>query len=88
MDKSRDCIPFASLDRLPLNFRHSPAIDGSLVGGSNVDRWSNSRSQLIYRVAHGLAEVAQFLSTQTSFKRFADVGAVQPDIDEIQFVGH
>jgi hypothetical protein len=33
VETSRDHIPFTPLDELPLNIRHSPGIESSLVGG-------------------------------------------------------
>ena len=86
--KSGDCISLAPFDGLLLNLRHSPAIEGSLVGGLNAYHWSNSRCQLTYGIAHGLAEIAQFLSVHPPVKCSADIGAVQPEIDEIRFVCH
>jgi len=76
MEKSRDRISFATFDSFPLNLRNSPAIKDRLAGGLNVHRWPNSHRQLIYRITHGLAEVAQFLSIQTPVKRSADIGTV------------
>ena len=67
----------ASFDNLLLYFRDSPAI-GSMVSERtrNVHRrWSNSRRQLIYRIAHGLVEVVQFLSIHSPFKGSTDISA-------------
>jgi hypothetical protein len=33
VETSRDHTPFTPLDELPLNIRHGPGIDSSLVGG-------------------------------------------------------
>ena len=35
----------------------------------------NSRRQLIYRIAHGLAEVVEFLSIHSPVEGFTDIGA-------------
>ena len=59
VNKSRDSMTAALLGDLLLYFCNSPAI-GSMISGRalNEYRWSNSRRQLIYRITHGLAEVA------------------------------
>jgi hypothetical protein len=69
-------MPTASLDDLLLYFCDSPMM-GSTVGGwtRNAYPWSNSRRQLIYRIACGLAEVTQFLSIHSPFKGSTDIGA-------------
>ena len=82
-------MPPALFDDLLLYFRDSPAIEGVVGGRSrNVYRWFNSRRQLVYCIAHGLAEVGQFLSVHSPVKRSADISAGQPELDVIQFVDH
>ena len=51
-------------------------------------RWLSTRRQLVYRVAHRFTEVVQRLSAHSPFKGFANIGARQPEIDIILFVGH
>ena len=43
---------------------------------------------MIYCIAHRLAELVQFLPAHPPFERFADIGARQPKIDVVLFVGH
>ena len=82
-------MPPALFDDLLLYIRDSPAME-SVVGGSarNSDGWFNSRLQLIYRIAHGLTEVVQFLSVHSPVKRSTDISAGQPELDVIHLVGH
>ena len=89
VNKSRDCVTFALFDDLLLYFRDSPVIKCT-VGerARNVHHWFNSRRQLIYRVAHGLVEVVQFLSTHSPFKSSTDIGTGQSEFDVIHFVSH
>ena len=69
-------MPPTLLDDLLLYFHDSPAIE-SVVGGRarNARGWFNSRRQLTYRIAHGLAEVVQFLSVHSPIKGSTDVSA-------------
>ena len=89
MDKSRYSIPPAPFDDLLLYFRDRPAIE-SMVGGRNRSVYYrvNSRHQLIYRIARGLAEVVQLLSIHSPVEGFADIGTGQPEFDVILFIGH
>jgi hypothetical protein len=48
----------------------------------------NSRCQLIYRVAHRLAEIVQFLFAHPPFEGFADISTEQPEFDVVLFVDH
>jgi hypothetical protein len=89
MEKSGDCVPFAPFADLPLDFPHSSAVKRII---SELPKLSitglNSRRQLIYRLAHGLTEVTQFLPVHSPVEGFADICAVQPELDVIQFVRH
>ena len=51
-------------------------------------RWLNLRCELIYRVAHRLAKIAQFLPPHPLLKGFAYIGAIQTKIDKVLIVGH
>ena len=88
MKKSNDFIPLAVFDDLPLYLRHSPTIENT-VGGRNrsVHCRFNSRRQLIYRIANGLAKVIQFLPVHPPIEGFTDIGAGQPKLDVVLFVG-
>jgi len=57
-------------------FRDSPAIE-EMVGAKdrNTYHWFNSRRQLIYRIAHRLVEVVQFLLVHSPVKSSTDIGA-------------
>jgi len=89
MKKSKDFVPPAVFDDLFLYFCHSPAIE-NMVGGRNRSVYcrSNSRRQMVYRIAHGLAKVAQFLSVHPPVEGLTDIGAGQPKFDIVLFVGH
>ena len=89
VEKSRDCVPFALFDGLSLYLCNGPVIERILSGQvRSANRLFNSRSQSIYRIAHRLTELVQALSFHPSVERFTDIGAVQPDLDVLQFVGH
>jgi hypothetical protein len=61
---------------LLLDFCDGPAIKIMVSGGTgDVYRWFNPRRQLVYRVAHRLAELVQLLSAHSPFERFADISA-------------
>jgi hypothetical protein len=47
----------------------------------------DSRRQLIYRIAHGLAKVVQFLSVHSPVEGFADISTGQPKLDVVLFIG-
>jgi hypothetical protein len=90
MEKPRECIPFALFDDLPLDLPHGSVV-GSIVSelsGLCDISLNNPRRQLIYRLAYGLTEVAQFLSIHSPIKGSADVGAAQPELDVFLFVHH
>lgn len=53
-----------------------------------VDYWFDPRIQLVYRFAHRLTEVCQSLPVHSSIKGLADMGATEPKIDIVPFVGH
>jgi len=82
-------MPSALFDRLFLYFCDSPAI-GNMVGGrtQSVCCLSDSRLQLIYRIAYGLAEVVQLLSIHSPVKGSTYISTGQPEPDVTLFVGH
>ena len=51
-------------------------------------RCLGSRRQLIYRIAHRLAEVPQLLSVHPPVEGPTDIGAEQSDLDVIRFVDY
>ena len=61
-----------------------------MVGGRtrNVYCLFDSHHQLIYRIAHGLAEVVQLLSIHSPVKGSTGISTGQPELDAILFVGH
>jgi len=70
-------MPSASFYDLLLYSCDSLAIE-NMVGrrtSQNVYRWSNSRSQLVYRIAHGLIEIIRFLSIHSLVESLTDIGA-------------
>ena len=75
MKESRDTVPPALFDDLLLYFRDSPAI-GNVVSERvpGVCRRLDSRSQLVYRIAHRLAEVTKFLSIHSPVQGLTDIG--------------
>jgi len=65
----------ALFDDLLLDFRHSPAIDNVVCASDqDVYRQLNSHRQLIYRIAHGIAEIVEFLSIHSPVQGSTDVG--------------
>ena len=69
-------MPLALFGDLLLYFRHSPAIENKVRGRTpRAYRRFNSRRKLIYRVAHGLAEVAQFLSARSPVEGSTNISA-------------
>ena len=46
------------------------------------------RRQLAYRLAHGLAEVVQFLPIHSPVEGSTDIGAAQPEFDVFLFIDH
>ena len=89
VDSSRDCVPFALLDDVPLDFGHSPAI-GSPVSWTarRIRRWIDSRRQLPNRLEHRLTEPIHSSSAHPSVEGFAYIGASQPEVDVVGFVNH
>jgi len=74
---------------LLLYFRDGPTIENTIgrrVG--NAYHWYNSRRQLVYRIAHRLAEIVHLLSIHSPGEGSTDLGAEQPKIDIIPFVDH
>lgn len=53
-----------------------------------MHHWVNPRHQLVYRLTHGLTEVAQFPLVCPPIKNFTDISAVQPEVSVFLFVGH
>ena len=53
-----------------------------------MHRQFGSRCQLIYCVAHRLAEIVQLLSVHSPVEGPTDIGAEQSDLDVIRFVDH
>ena len=59
MDESRDRVPLALFDDLPLDLCHSPAIKSVVSELPKVSRHHrfDPRHQLLNRLAHGLTEI-------------------------------
>ena len=89
MNKSRDSVPPALFDDLLLHFRDSPAIE-NMIDGRNRSVYCrfNSRRQLIYRIAHGLAEVVRLLSIHSPVEGFTDISTGKPKFDVVLLIGH
>ena len=82
-------MPLTLFDDLLLHFRNSPAVENKISERSrNVYNWFNSHRQLVYRITHGLAEVVHLLSIHSPVQGRTNIGAEQPELDEIFFVGH
>ena len=76
MEEPRNRVPSALLDDLPLDLRHSSAVNFVVSElYKTVGRSFNARRQLIYRIAHGLAEITQLLSIHPSVEGLTDIGA-------------
>ena len=61
---------------LLLYFRDSPAIENKVSGRTrSAYRRFNSRRKLIHRIAHGLVEVAQFLSIHSLVEGSTNISA-------------
>ena len=90
MEKPRECVPLALFGDLPLDLPHRSAVRGIISEPFKLCDigLNNPRCQLIYRLAHGLTEVVQFLSIHSPGEGSADVGAAQPELNEILFVHH
>ena len=75
MKETRDTVPSALFDDLLLYFCDGPATDG-VVGGRvrSVCRRFNSHGQLVYRIAHRLAEFVKFLSIHSPVQGLTDIG--------------
>ena len=73
--KSCDPMTLASAYDLLLHFFNSPAIESMMNGTTNHDCRLNSRLQLVYRIAHRLAEVLRFLFAYPPFERYTDISA-------------
>lgn len=75
--ESGNSMALASLGGLVLNFCDSPAV-GRMVGEGTRFAYGRTdlRSQTIYPVAHGLAELVQLLSVHPPFQGSADLSAV------------
>ena len=73
---------------LLLYFCNGPAIGGVVNRSTNFDRRLNSRCQLVYRIAHRLAEVVQFLVAHPSSEGSADIGTRQSEFYVVLFVDH
>ena len=68
-------MPLALFDDLLLYLRDSPVIDDVVSGRiRSMHRQFNPRRQLVYRIAHGLAEVVQFLAIHSPVKGSTDIG--------------
>jgi len=89
MKKSGGCVTPALLYDFPPYLCDSPAIEIT-VGGRIRDVYHrfHSQRQLIYRIAHGPAEVIQALSAHSPVEGSTDVGAEQSKIDIFQLVKH
>ena len=48
----------------------------------------DSRRQLVYRIAHGIAEVVWLFSIHSPVKGSTDISTGQPELDVILFVDH
>ena len=89
MEHSGNVVASALLENHPLDLGNSSTVEHAVSELSQMtDHQFNSRCQLVYRIAHGPAEVAQSLPVHSPIKRFADVGAVQPELDVVPFVDH
>ena len=89
VDKSSEPVSFASFDNPPLYLCNGPTIPSTISGRAvYMYRWPDLRCELIYRVAHRFAEIAQFLPAHSLLKGFAYIGAVQTKIDIVLIVGH
>ena len=87
--KLNDFMPLGHFLDLLLYFLHDPAIENG-VGEStrSVHRWMNSHLQPVYRIAHGLAEVVQFLSICSSSEGITDTSTEYPEVYAILIIGH
>ena len=89
MDKSSKPVPVALFGYPRLYFSNGPAIPSTINGrAEDVYRWLDLRCKLIYRVAHRLAEIAQFLPPHSPLEGFAYISAGQTEVNVILIVGH
>ena len=89
MKESKESVPPTLFDDLLLYFCDSTAIDNPVSGGvRSVHCRFNSRRQLIYRIAHGFAEVVKCLPIHSPVESSTDIGTEQSEFDVILFVDH
>ena len=88
MIASRDCIPFASLDDVPLDLVDNPDRELDEENTSHTHRRFDSRRQFLNRLEDGLAELVPPLSAYPQIKGFTDVSAGQPQFDIARFFDH
>jgi hypothetical protein len=88
MDKSKECVPFALFCDHRLDLRHGSVIEKIVGELSRLHHWFNPHRQPIHRLAHGLTEVVLFLPVHCPFKGSTNIGAGQPEVDIVGFVGH
>ena len=81
-------MSLALFDDLLLHFRDSPGAENTKVRGVGMCITTNSRLQLVYRITHGLAKVVHLLSIHSPVQGCTNIGAEQPELDVIFFVGH
>ena len=84
-------MPSALFVDLLLYFCHSSVIGSTMAIGvrsRNAYHWPSSRRQLAYRITHRLAEVVHLFSIHSPAEGSTNVGAEQPELDVILFIGH
>jgi len=89
VEKFGEETPFTLLDDVSVDLRHGPAID-NVVSKSctiSVPRFY-SRCQLPNRLAYRPAELIQSPSVHPPVESPTHIGACQPELDKVGFVGH
>ena len=72
---------------LPLNFPNTPVTKSTVGRTRSIYHQTDSRLQLIYRIAHRLAELVSPLSVRSPPKGVTDVGTQYTEVHAILFVG-
>ena len=88
MEKSGNAVAPTLFGELLLDLCDSSVIHFVVNKQQTVHRVFDLRRQLIYCLAHRLIEVVRSLPAHSSVERSTDIGAIQPEIDVLLFVGH